>query len=76
MPIKTLIKEAKKITPNHYLNAHAWLEDMLTTHHKLRDPVTAIRFFMLGLFTSNAIPLDTWHEFDSLIGQKSKEDVH
>lgn len=68
MPIRALIKEAKKIITSHCLNAHAWLEDMLTTHHKLRDPITATRFCMLGLFASDSIPLDAWHEFDSLIG--------
>lgn len=76
MPIKTLITEAKKITPYHCHNAHAWLQDMLTTHQQLRDPVAAIRFFMLGLFASDVISLDDWHEFDSLIAAKSSRAIH
>lgn len=76
MPITTLITEAKKITPYRYTAAHAWLQDMLTTHHQIHDPVTAIRFFMLGLFASDAISLDAWHEFDLLVTLKSPSEVH
>lgn len=76
MPIETLIKEAKKIIPCSLIDAHAWLQDMLSTHQQLRDPVTAVRFFMLGLFAGNVISLDTWHEFDSLIALRKKEDLH
>lgn len=76
MPITTLITEAKKITPYRYTAAHAWLQDMLTTHQQLRDPVTAIRFFMLGLFASDAISLDAWHEFDGLIATKTLALIH
>lgn len=76
MPITTLITEAKKITPYHCQSAHAWLQDMLKTHHHLADPVTAIRFFMLGLFASGAISLDAWHEFDALIAAKSSTALH
>ena len=76
MPITTLITEAKKITPYDCPSAHAWLQDMLTTHHQLADPVTAIRFFMLGLFASGAISLGAWHEFDALIAAKSSTALH
>lgn len=76
MHITTLIKEAKKITPYHCPSAHAWLQDMLATHHQLADPVTAIRFFMLGLFASDAISLDAWHELDALIAAKSSANIH
>ncbi len=76
MPITTLITEAKKITPYHCQSAHAWLQDMLTTHHQIHDPVAAIRFFMLGLFASDAISLDAWHEFDSLIATKNSALIH
>lgn len=76
MPITTLITEAKKITPCGFPAAHAWLQDMLTTHHHLADPVTAIRFFMLGLFASGAISLDAWHEFDDLIASKKPSTTH
>lgn len=76
MPITTLITEAKKITPYRYQAAHAWLQDMLKMHHQLADPVTAIRFFMLGLFASGAISLDAWHEFDALIAAKSPANIH
>ena len=76
MSITTLITEAKKITPSHCINAHAWLQDMLTTHQQVRDPVAAIRFFMLGLFASDVISLDAWHEFDSLIAAKSSTAIH
>ncbi len=76
MPITTLITEAKKITPYDCPAAHEWLQDMLTTHHQLNDPVTAIRFFMLGLFASDAISLDAWHEFDALIAAKSSANIH
>lgn len=76
MPIKTLIREAKKITPYSCPAAHAWLQDMFTTHQQMHDPVTAIRFFMLGLFASNAISLDAWHEFDALIAEKHLASIH
>lgn len=76
MPITTLITEAKKITPYSYPAAHAWLQDMLTTHQQMHDPVTAIRLFMLGLFASNAISLDAWHEFDLLIAAKNSAALH
>lgn len=76
MTIATLIKEAKKITPYDYSAAHDWLQDMLTTHQQLNDPVAAIRFFMLGLFASDAISLDAWHEFDALIAAKSPASIH
>lgn len=76
MPIETIITEAKKITPTSLLNAHTWLQDLLTTHHQLHDPIAAIRFFILGLFTCDAISLDDWHEFDSLIATKKKENLH
>lgn len=76
MSITTLITEAKKITPYDCPSAHAWLQDMLTTHHQLADPVTAIRFFMLGLFASGAISLDAWHEFDLLIAAKNSAALH
>ncbi len=76
MPIKNLITEAKKITPSHCSTAHSWLQDMLTTHQQLRDPVAAIRFFMLGLFASDVISLDAWHEFDLLVALKNPAEVH
>lgn len=76
MPITTLITEAKKITPYRYQAAHAWLQDMLKMHHQLADPVTAIRFFMLGLFASGAISLGAWHEFDDLIASKKPSTTH
>lgn len=76
MSITTLITEAKKITPYDCPAAHEWLQDMLTTHHQLNDPVAAIRFFMLGLFASNAISLDAWHEFDLLVTLKRQNEVH
>lgn len=76
MPITTLITEAKKITPYHCQSAHAWLQDMLTTHHQIHDPVAAIRFLMLGLFASDAISLDAWHEFDLLVTLKRQNEVH
>ena len=76
MPIEELIIEAKKTIPSSLVDAHAWLHDMLSSHHQLNDPVAAVRFFMLGLFAGNAISLDTWHEFDSLIALKKKEDLH
>ncbi len=76
MPIETIITEAKKITPTSLFNAHAWLQDLLTTHHQLHDPIAAIRFFILGLFTCDAISLDVWYEFDSLIATKNKENLH
>lgn len=76
MDIKALIKEVQKIAPNNYPIAQAWLEDMLTTHLQIREPIVAIRFFMLGLFASGAISLDDWDEFYSLIAPKNTEEVH
>lgn len=76
MPIEIIITEAKKMIPLSFINAHAWLQDVLIMHHQLSDPVAAIRFFMLGLFTCNAISLDDWHEFDSLVAAKNRELMH
>ncbi len=76
MPIETIITEAKKTIPLSFINAHAWLQDVLIMHHQLSDPVAAIRFFMLGLFASNAISFDDWHEFDLLVTAKNEDNLH
>lgn len=76
MTIEDLITEAKKITPNNYHVAHAWLQDMIITHEKLPDPLTAIRFFMLGLFASDAISLNSWQDFDTLVSTKNPTKIH
>lgn len=76
MAITNIIAEAKKIIPAEYLIAHAWLDDLLTTHQCVPNPVTAIRFFMLGLHACEVITLDDWDTFDSLIAAKSPESIH
>lgn len=76
MSIEAIITEAKKAIPLSFISAHAWLQDVLITHNQLSDPVAAIRFFMLGLFASNAISFDDWQEFDSLVAAKSRELMH
>lgn len=76
MPIATLITEAKKTIPAKHEIAHAWLDDLLTTHLLMPDPVNAIRFFMLGLHAGGVITLDEWDEFDSLIAAKRPLETH
>ena len=76
MTIKNLIIEAKKIIPVEYTIAHAWLDDLLTTQQSMPSPVTAIRFFMLGLHACEVLTLDNWEAFDSLVATKSSALVH
>jgi len=76
MAITNLISEAKKLIPAEYPIAHDWLDDLLTTYQFVPNPVTAIRFFMLGLHACEVITLDDWDTFDSLIAAKSPESIH
>lgn len=76
MSIPSLITEAMKIIPAEYEVAHAWLNDLLTTEHRMHDPVNAIRFFMLGLHACEVITLDEWDAFDSLITAKNPKLIH
>lgn len=76
MAISSPISEAQKITPTELETAHAWLDDLKTTHRLLTNPVMAIRFFMLGLHASGVISLDQWDDFDSLIAAKDPAAVH
>lgn len=76
MAISNLISEAQKIIPDELEIAHAWLDDLKTTHRLLTNPVMAIRFFMLGLHASDVISLDQWDDFDSLIAAKNVAAVH
>lgn len=76
MAIVNLITEAKKIIPVEYPIAHAWLDDLLTTHQRMPNSATAIRFFMLGLHACEVITLHDWDTFDSLIATKSPASLH
>lgn len=76
MTIKNLITEAKKIIPTSYTVAHTWLDDLILTHKCVPNPVTSIRFFMLGLHACEVITLDDWDAFDSLIATRKIESIH
>lgn len=76
MPITTLITEAKKTIPAKHELAHAWLDDLLTTHPLMPDPANAIRFFMLGMHSSGAITFNNGSEFKSLIVAKTQTSIH
>ena len=76
MAMRNLITEAKKLIPTESEIAHAWLDDMLTTHQQLPNPMVAIRFFMLGLQAGGVITLDQWDDFDSLIAKKRPASLH
>ena len=76
MTISNLITEAKKLIPTEHGIAHAWLDDLQTTHKVLTNPVIAMRFFMLGLHASGVISLNQWDAFDSLIAEKNLAFLH
>ena len=73
MAIKNLIAEAKKLIPTNYPTAHAWLDDLISTHQNVPNPVAAIRFFMLGLHACEVITLNNWDAFDSLVADKKSQ---